>query len=52
MTFTEWMMARQLIYEEHIGQHLRSSENRQAQEYAKSAARLRAAAAREAAKES
>lgn len=51
MTFTEWMAARRLLYEEHLGVHLRSKDNRASSEYQKSAARLRAAAAREAQKQ-
>lgn len=47
MTFTEWMAARTLLFEEHIGTHLRSKDNRKSSEYAESVARLRAAAARE-----
>ena len=51
MTYRQWMAARQLLYEEQMGVHLRSRDNRKSSEYAESVARLRAAAAREQAKQ-
>ena len=51
MTWRQWTAARRLLYEEQMGVHLRSSDNRKSSEYQESVARLKAAAAREQAKQ-
>lgn len=43
MTYVEWMAARQLLWEEHIGCHLRAKDNAKSSEYAKSVSALRKA---------
>lgn len=49
MTWREWMAARQLLFEEHLGIHIRAqntaqlvADQRKADEYARSVARLKA----------
>ena len=41
MTFRRFMAARLLLYEEHIGTHLRASDNEKSSEYARSVANLK-----------
>jgi hypothetical protein len=41
MTWVQWMTARRLLYEEHMGRHLRAGVNAKSAEYARSAALLR-----------
>ena len=36
MTYRRFMTARQLLYEEHMGTHLRQSDNAKSSDYAKS----------------
>ena len=48
MTWRKWMGVRKLLFEEQMGTHLRSRDNRKSDEYRQSVARLRAAQARQA----
>ncbi len=41
MTWAEWMTARQLLWEENIGRHLRVNDNARSSEYARSVASLK-----------
>jgi len=43
MTWAEWMAARQVLWEEQIGRHLRTNDNEKSSEYSKSVAALRRA---------
>jgi hypothetical protein len=43
MTWAEWMTARQYLWEEQIGKHLRTNDNAKSSEYAQSVAALRRA---------
>lgn len=41
MTWVQWMAARRLLYEEHLGVHVRSGDNAKSSEYARSVALLK-----------
>lgn len=41
MTYRQWMAARQLLYEEQLGVHIRAADNAKSAEYARSTALLK-----------